>query len=128
MEINAIVYLEYWDGESISGGRERLDLYVKFKEEGKFFKTKLREILVSVDQITNSHRYEDVIQFDDYNQYCDYVENILNNIDFIKEVAENMIKEYFEYKCKVDNKEERRKEISDKVSKLDKINIKVKIK
>lgn len=55
MIVNAVSYLEYWSGESVSGGRERLDLIVKFKEEGKFFRTKLEESLATTYGVNNPH-------------------------------------------------------------------------
>jgi len=127
MEINAIAFLEYWEGKSITGGSERLKLVVKFKEKGKFFKASLGMTLASEQQMiySNLHMKED--RFENYDEYYEYVEDIISNTDFLKETAEKMIRDYFEKERNENNKDERVKEILGKIGNSKPLNIKVKI-
>jgi hypothetical protein len=125
LEIIATAKLVYWDGDSVTGGWERLELVVKFKENGKLFKRKLTKKLVSTFQVDNAH-----ISWNPLNSYGEYFaecEKYLNDTYLIKKAAEKMIKDYFKGKTNKDLKDSRSKNISNRVSKLGEIEVKVKI-
>ena len=127
VEINAIAFLEYWEGKSITGGSERLKLVVKFKEKGKFFKTSLGMTLASEHQVFNSDSYMEEDRFETYDEYYECVEETISDEVLIKEVAEKMIRDYFEKERNENNKDERVKEILGKIGNSKPLNIKVKI-
>ena len=127
MEINAIAFLEYWEGKSIAGGSERLEFTVKFKEKGNFFKTRLEKVLASEWQVNNSHLYTKEDRFENYDEYYEYVEKTISNEEFLRETAEKMIRDYFEKEHSENDKDERVKEVIGKVNNSKPLNIKVKI-
>jgi hypothetical protein len=125
MDIIATAQLAYRDGKSISSGYERLELYVKFREKRKIFKTKLHRNLVSTYQVLNAH-----LSLNPLHSYADYYnecEKYLNDINLVKDVAEFMIRDHFNKKDNNTYKENKSKELQNKVSKLGKIEVKVKL-
>ncbi|MEX0597807.1 MAG: hypothetical protein WD512_15045 [Candidatus Paceibacterota bacterium] len=122
MQINAVAKLCYWNGESISGGRERLELEVKFKEPGKWFSTKLRDTLVVRDNM-----WEGETEYETFNEYVEDVNRYLNDTYLIKMEAGNMIRDYFEHRESVDNEELLRNGFHNQINALGKINLSVNV-
>lgn len=127
MIINATAELYYNEGLSMVSGWERLQLIVKFKEQGKFFKTKLQENLANS---FNYHRNHLVVDrtYSSMDEYYDHVEEIIADTEYVKECAISMIKEYFEAIDKEDSKNMRKSNTAKTVKDLPKIEIKVEIK
>lgn len=123
MEILATAELQYLLGESISSGWERLEIVVKFKEEGKLFKRKLKSTLASTYHVFNASNSP--MTYDEYFGIC---EEYLNDTYLVKKVAENMIKDYFNKKNSNQLKNNRAKNIQSRASKLGKVEVKVTIK
>jgi predicted phage tail protein len=117
MEINAVAHLEYWSGESLFSGHERLDVNITFKEKGKFSKTKLSSSLVS----TFSEQYT-------HDEFIEKANYYLDNYNEVVKEVEDMVKQYFE---KIKQKE-KEKNISNNLHKrtmdFGKIEVKVQIK
>lgn len=127
MKINAEAQLEYCLGKSIARW-ESLNLYVKFKEKGKLFKTKLHQQLTSTYFVVNAHLVEEDDRYESYDEYYEHVEEIVNNKELLKELAEDMIKKYFEKNHKNLTKKNKKKEVMNKVNKTEKIEVIVEIK
>ena len=123
MYIDAEASLEYWDGESITSGWERLDLVVKFKEEGKLFRTKISDTLVSTFGIYNGHMASK--SYDSYDLYYKEVETYLNDSYLIKIKVEQMVKEYFKQKNDDDTKNSKKKHIQKQVQNMESIKVRV---
>jgi hypothetical protein len=128
MEVNAIAYLDYRDGEEISSGWERLRLIVKFKEKGKFFKVRLVKNLASTYFVENPHQDIWNRYGGSYDKYYEIVENYIGNEKKLKGVAENLILDYFKNNKKNNLIKSKSKEVADKVANSNKIEVKVKIK
>jgi hypothetical protein len=124
--VDTIAYFEYWEGKSVSGGWERLELIVKFKESGKLFKTKLEETLATTFGVSNPHVSNR--PYKSYDEYFKDVEFFLSDTYTIERVVERMVTNHFKHKDQNNYKEERSKNISDRVSKMNKMQIKVTIK
>lgn len=124
MEVIAAIHLEYCNGKTITGGDERLDLIVKFKEEGEFLKTKLIDTLVTTSDLRNK-LYG--IRYDTYEEYLDDVEKYLNDYYLIKKRAEEMVLKYFKNLNKERREGNRRKSILKRVNGFKQVEIKVKI-
>lgn len=128
MELLATVNLRYWNGESMYDGYERLEMVIKFKENRKIFKTKLVETLTSVFYLHSPQLALDVREkYDSYEDYYDDVESIINNKEYLEEMAVKKIKSYFSNKDDKEWKSNRKNEISNKANSLPSFEIKVKI-
>ncbi|MFC8686076.1 hypothetical protein [Brevibacillus porteri] len=125
MFVDTEAYLHYYDGETISSGWERLELVVKFKEEGKFFRTKITETLVSTLNLQNANEMS--ILFKDYDHYCDEVEKYLNDSSLLERRVEQVIREYFKKKSKNELNDNRSKSIQKRVNDFKSIKVRVKL-
>lgn len=128
MEVNAIAYLDYVNGEEISVGWERLQLKVKFKEKGKFFKVRLVKTLANTYFVENPtldmwDRYGG-----SYDKYYEVVEDYIENEEKLRGVAEDMVIDYFKNNKKNNLIKNKSKEVADRVSNSNKIEVKVTIK
>ncbi|WP_080845659.1 hypothetical protein [Cytobacillus gottheilii] len=128
MEVLATARLEYNIGESIGSGWEGLYLNVKFKEKGKYFKTRLNECLASTFNVVNSHLVpSEEDRYASFDEYYEDVEYIISNEDLVKKVAEKMIKEYYSKLSERDIKNNQTAKMADLVNKSPKIEVKVTI-
>lgn len=128
MEILATAKLEYYDGESVIGGWERLVLVVKFKEGKKFFKTTLHKTLASTYNVVNSHLVPDEKdRYDSFDEYYEEVEYLIKDDYVLKREAEKMIKDYFLKMSETETKNNRTAKMAKLVNNSPKIEIKVKI-
>lgn len=128
MEVNAIAYLNYVNGEEISAGWERLQLKVKFKEKGKIFRVRLVKTLANTYFVENPtldmwDRYGG-----SYDKYYEVVEDYIENEEKLRGVAEDMIIDYFKNNKKNNLIKSKSKEVADRVSNSKKIEVKVTIK
>ena len=128
MEVNAIAYLDYRDGEEISSGWERLRLIIKFKERGKFFKVKLVKTLANTYFVENPSQDVWDRYGGSYDKYYKIVESYIGNDEKLKEVVTEMIIDYFKNNKKNNLIKSKSKEVADKVANSSKIEIKVTIK
>jgi hypothetical protein len=124
VEILATAQLVYNDGESFAAGWEGLMVIVKFKENGKLFKTKLSNKIVSTYWIHNNDDSLKPYTYDDYFEDC---YKYIKDEYFVKREAERMIKQYFKQNKNATTTESKRKDIQNKLRQLDKIEVKVKI-
>lgn len=127
MEILATAKLVYCDGEAISSGWEKLSLVVKFKEDGKFFNRKLTKTLASTYNFYNSHMCHEQNRYSSIDEYFKDVEFLISDIPTIKRAAEKMILNYFKKKNENDLLNNKTKNISKRVNKMPKIDVKVKV-
>jgi len=129
LKIIASAYLTYWEGKSVSGGTERLSLHVKFKDKGKFFKTRLEKRLIDIDSVVNQHLLPDnFLKFSNWEDYYDYVDSIVNDDEFIKGKVEEMVLDYFSRKQKKTYKEVRSAEMARKANHKGDIKVEINIK
>lgn len=127
MKINATAYLYYNKGESVTSGWEKLSLYVKFKEDGKLFRTKLEKTLVSTFNVANGlYSYKDRI--DSFDEYYKLVNEAIEDKEHLMEVAKEMIREYFKEKKEENNKNINKKDLARKINNMPKFDITVEIK
>jgi hypothetical protein len=119
--IDVEAYLEYCNGDSISGGPEALRLIVKFKERHKFFRTKLEKRLVSTPWLCD-------LKFESYEDYLSEVELYMNDTYLVMMEAEKMVKQHFASIKKENINFLRVDLIKSKVKTLGKIKINVNIK
>lgn len=123
MEIAAMAYLQYWNGESLSCGAERLELVVKFRESGNILKTKKTKVLAS----TASLRMK-VAPYTTYNEYFEYVKKYLSDTKLIQEEAEKLIMSHFNTKSREETKYQAKINIHKKIKEIGKIEVKVTVK
>lgn len=94
MKILASVRLELMDSQfSEYYFSDRLEMYIKLKEQGRWTHTEIQRTLVRKDGY-KSHRV-----------YLEAVLNIANNTEKLRKVAENMVKSYFLNKWSAESKE-----------------------
>ncbi|MEW5569705.1 hypothetical protein [Rossellomorea marisflavi] len=128
MEVNAIAYLNYVNGEDISAGWERLQLKVKFKEKGKLFRVRLVKTLANTYFVENP-----TLDIQDefggsYDKYYEVVDDYIENEEKLRGVAMDMIVDYFKNNKKNNLIKSKSKEIADRVSCSKKIEVQVTIK
>lgn len=128
MIVNATVSLYYSEGGSISSGWESLWMYVKFKEKGNVFKTKLGKSLVSTFNVENARHcdYEDRI--DSYDDYYRIVNEMLDDKELLKGVAVEMIEKHFVEEAEENSKDKSKEDLVNRVRKTPKLEITVEIK
>jgi hypothetical protein len=130
LEVNAVAYLYYNEGESISSGWEGLELIVKFKEDKKLFKTRIKRKVASTYFIHNPQEsilYKGNHSYSTYSEYYEVVEAWINDIEKVKKEAEDMIISHFSQKNKDQSKSDRKKSVQKMVKNAPQIEIKVKI-
>ncbi|KON87443.1 hypothetical protein AF332_11800 [Sporosarcina globispora] len=122
MEVIATAHLEYWDGESLSGGSERLEIIVKFKEAGKFLKTKIVHSLASTARMRSGYA-----SYQNYKEYIKEVEKYLDDPYLVKKEAEYLILKHFADKYSDEKKVDKKNNIHKRIKDVGKLEIKVKI-
>lgn len=128
MRVNATAYLYYNEGESMSSGWEGLYLYVKFKEKGNLFRTKLSKCLASTFNLNNVHLCEPEDRFESYEDYYEFANEVIGDYELIREVAVEIIEKHFKEKNVKSNKNKRKEDLVNRVGKMPKLEITVEIK
>jgi hypothetical protein len=127
MEIQAIAYLKYHSGEGMPYW-EGLDIVVNFKDKGKLFKRKVTAALASERDIEGRIPDRVDCRFRDYDEYYNYVEDIIKDKEFLEEVAIDLVKRYFKDKSKNQNISDRKNAVSKLVEQTPVIKVNVTIK
>lgn len=127
MVIYATAELYYNEALSVTSGYESLQLIVKFKQQGKFFKVKLDRSLASAYNYHQPHRTS-VRTYISIDEYYDHVEEILNDKEYVESCVIKMIKERFENENNKEKKNMRKFNIVQMTKDKPKLEIKVEIK
>ncbi|GAA0347776.1 hypothetical protein GCM10008931_43830 [Oceanobacillus oncorhynchi subsp. oncorhynchi] len=126
MEINAVAYYKYDTGYI---GWECLQLVVKFRYGKRFFRRKWIRTVASMKYVENlDWRKFKEPPYETKDEYYEYINSVLDNPEFKREMAEEMINDWIKEQMEESNQNSEIANILKKVKSDGKMKIKLNVK
>ncbi len=90
MEVNAIAYFDYDDGDL---GWEKLKLIIKFRYGKRLFRERITLTVASKEYVHYPEYHPDPEGYKTMNEYYDYVDSVLDDRDWLRDEVELQVKE-----------------------------------